>query len=385
MATTAAQQKAQAQQANMMARAVCVKNGLDMIQSIYNQTFSSSPAGQVINVPVRNVGLIKRFYVEVVFTFTPGAQNCTRTPFGAANVLSNVTFTDLSNQTRINTSGWHLNFLATARAGLGFGGAFTNDLPQSLGSNYAVMSVPSTATASTATTGRVFYEVPISYSDTDLRGAIWGNVVNATMNLQLTINPNFSVISTADPLLSVYQSAGAAAGSLTSVTVNVYQHYLDQIPPGSNGAPMVPMLDIATNYLLNNTVMTGITAGQDNTVPYANFRSFMSTFAVYHNTSTPVAGTDLHYWGLQSANYTNIWKMDPFQATLLSRQRVHDDFPAGVYYFDTRTKPLETVQYGNLQLLFNPVAASATAEVLVGYEMLALANVVTNAGSLYNT
>jgi hypothetical protein len=210
------------------------------------------------------------------------------------------------------------------------------------------------------------------------------------MNLQMTINPNFVVATGANPLLSVYSSSAAGTGVLSNVEINVYQNYLDQLPVAKNG-PVLPLLDLATAYLINNTVATGISQGQDFAIPYANFRNFMSTFAIYDNFgSSAVVGDEINYWSIQSANYTNIIKIDPFMSSLLTRNIVNDDFPAAPgrtsYYFDHRRKPISTIQYGNMQLVANPAAVqSPSSQMLVGYEALALINMITQAGSLYNT
>lgn len=375
-------QQANAPQNNLMARQAVLAQAINMWQSIYSNTFTTGP-GTVINVPVRNVGLIKRFVVEFVFSVTPGAamtQN--RTAIGMANALSNITFTDLNNQNRINTTGWHMHYLATARRQASFGAAFANDSPCGIGSNYPVITGPTAYNANT--TVRMFYEIPITYSDYDLRGGIYASVVNATMNLQMTINPNFFLASGVDATLAVYQSSGAVVGTLPSFTVNVYQNYLDQLPMTSQG-PVLPILDLSTAYLLNNTTVSGLVANQDNPIPYANFRDFMSTFAIYDNGALN-AGTDISSWKIQSANYTNIINYDPFMASLLTREIINDDYPAGAYYFDHRQKPISTIQYGNMQLVANlSNVAGSTSQILIGYEALALINMITQAGSLYGT
>ena len=382
-------QKMNPMEANMLARQAVLNSGIDMWQSIFTQVLSGDARNQVINVPVRNVGLIKRFVIEITGTIAQSAaETLTRTALGAANVLGNITFTDLSNQTRINTAGWHMHNLATARRQMAFGAAFTNDSPMMMGSNFVVISAPSSVT--TAQTFRMFYEIPLSYGDSDLRGAIYANVVNATMNLQFTINPNFVTASGTNPTLGVYSSSAAQTGAVTNVSINVYQNYLDQLPVAQNG-PILPLLDLSTAYLINNTVATGISTGQDFAIPYANFRNFMSTFVLYDNFGSASApGADINYWSIQSANYTNIIKVDPFMAALLTRQIINDDFPAvagrSMYYFDHRRRPINTIQYGNMQLIANPAQVqAATSQMLVGYEALAQINMITQAGSLYNT
>lgn len=376
--------------ANMQARQIVLANSIDMWQSIFTTVLSGNPRGQVINIPIRNVGLIKRFVIEISGSVAQAAaETLTLTKFGAANLLSQIVFTDLSNQTRINTAGWHMHLLATARRQMAFGAAFTNDSPTGYGSNFAVNSMPSPVT--TVQNFRFFYEVPIAYGDFDLRGAIYANVVNATMNLQLTVNPNIVVGSAGNPTQAVYISSTANdVGSLTNFAINVYQNYLDQLPV-TNAGPILPIMDLSVAYLLNNTVATGIAQGQDFAIPYANFRNFMSTFVIYDNFGSGTAiGAEMNYWSIQSANYTNIIKLDPFMVSLMTREIINDDTPAQAartsYYFDHRRKPINTIQYGNMQLIANPAQVQgSTSQMLVGYEALAQINMLTQAGSLYNT
>lgn len=376
-------------QQNAMNRAIVLGNSQNMWLPIFQQTFTSGP-GTIINIPLRNVGLVKRLVVEIAATTVQtAAETQTRTKFGPANFFSNILLTDLSNQTRINTTGWHLHMIATAKRQWAFGSAYTNDSPVAIGSNFPVMNAPASFT--TSQQWKHFVEIPVSYGDLDLRGGIYANVVNATFNLQLTVNPSFFVASTADPALAVYQSSIATLGTLTTFTITVHQNFLDQLPV-SGGRVVLPALDLGTAYLLNNTTVTGIVAAQDNPIPYANFRDFMSTCVIYDNFGyvTAPIGSDINYWTLQSANYTNLLKYDPFMSSLLTREIISDDFPAAngmtTYYFDHRAKPISTITYGNMQLIFNPAnAQGAASQMLVGFEALAYINQVTQAGSLYGT
>jgi hypothetical protein len=369
------------QQANMIARNAILASAKDMWLPIYTQLPAGTIAGQTINIPVRNVGLIKRFLVKITGTFVQAAaETYTLSKIGLANVLSNVQFTDLNNQQRINTSGWHLHYVATARRQAAFGAAFTNDQSAGIASNYPIMKV--TSPLSTIQTFTMYYEIPISYGDYDLRGAIYANVVNATMNLQLTFNPSFQVATGANATLAVWQSSATAVGTLAITDFRVYQNFLDQLPMTQNG-PVLPMLDLAHAYMLQNTALAGLVANQDNAVPFANFRQFLSTFVIFDNVGLNL-GTDIGYLALQTANYTNIFKLDPYTAKVIyEREIINDDFPAGVHYFDTRRQPIVTTQQGNTQLIVNPLTVTSSAsQFLVGFEMLALINQVTQAGSL---
>jgi hypothetical protein len=398
----AAQQTITPQQQNMLARQAVIRQAVDMTLPIFSQSYSAANnqgPGLVINLPPRNVGLIKRFIIEVSGIITPAASAATLTAIGGGNFFSQVVFTDLSNQQRISTTSWHLEAVATAKRRRPYASATALDAPSPFdtpgsrvpnpygyGNNTNAASCPASLTASTATPFRLFFELPLAYTDHDLRGAVYGNVTNATMNVQLTVNP---VLFTATGARNVQRGmySSAAAPTLTSFTVTVYQNFLDQLPIAQQGGPVLPLLDLSTAYLLNNTGISAIVVNTDNPITFANFRDFMSTTVIYDDPANYSTITSpINWWSLQSANYTNIMKIDAPVNYLLSRQIIGSDFPLGTYYFDWRNRPLSTIQYGNLQLLNNPatVTDNQTA-MLVGYESLALINMITQAGSLYGT
>jgi len=366
---------------NQQQRMAVLSNAVEMKQNI--QSLSVLPAQQtVININPRNVGLIKGFTIEVSGTLTNGATTvANRTNFGSANILKNIQFTDLNNNVRVNVPGWYLALLDSARQGWGYGGVYANNLPMGYANSWNIFAGPATIAASTDADVKFTYYLPIAYSGEDLRGSIYAAIVSATMNLQITINPTPFVGAT-DPIGALY--SGNAAGTWKAnapVTVNVYQHYWDQIPT-MNGGPILPILDLNTIYELKQTTLTGISAGQDFPVPYANFRDFLSTTAVYDNAGVFAAGTDINYWSLTSANYTNLFKVSPNIAALEARQTFMSDLPLGTYFFNHRNRPINTISFGNMELNLNASAASAGASLLVGFEAFAQVNQLTgSAGS----
>lgn len=377
-------------EANMQARAAVVRHSIEMTQPIYSATLAGSAIGQVVNIPVRNVGLLKRFIVRITGTFTAGAaETLTQSPHGIANLLSNVTLTDYANQVRVNTSGWHLHALASARRRRTYTAGYVNDTPNDYDNNWAVSSCPATIAPTVASPFRWWYEIPCCYADDDLRGVIYAGTVSATANLQLTFNTAAILGSGSDPTLAVYGSNLASAlGTLTAVQITVYQVYLDQIPVSEQGNLVLPALDLSQAYLIQNTVMSAIVPNQDNAIPYTNFREFLSTFAIFTQGTAGLNtayGTDVNRWKLRSANFTNIWEKDPYLVALENRRVFMNDLPRGTYYFESRAMPINTIQYGNQELVINPIAALGTSAVYVGYESMANINQVTVAGSLPNT
>ena len=388
-----ASQAQQLAQQNAIARQLIQAQGLEMVQQIYSGTVTPS-AQPIFNIQPRNVGLLRGFWIEVAAKMHDPNASGTPTPFSFANLLSTIAFYDLNNNLRHNTTGWHVKMIDTVRKGYPYLAGFTTPSNALYGGNawstfndVAAATLPTTAPASPNV--RCLYYVPISYTKDDLRGAVYAGVTNATMNLQLSLNyQGFSVANTGDPVNAVYQDqSGASTAVWDSATVTVYQDYIDQLPVGSNGAPILPLTDLSTVYELKNTSLTGLSVGQDFPVPYANFRSFLSTFFVYDNpTGTPVVsmnhGADINAIRLQAANFTNIINVDPYLFQSWSNDNVMADAPAGLYYLDTRRKPLNTNQYGNLELVINPSVVHAGASLLMGYEDFAIINTIQLAGSL---
>jgi hypothetical protein len=386
------------QDINRLQRQLVLKNGVEMTQQIFSTTIATLGAGtNVLNIPPRNVGLLKRFTIEMSGTATAVTSTSTATVLGFGRLIQNLQFVDLNNNVRINTDGVHLSVIKQVKSRENS----LSSLPISTIQTDAMLAGQFIASAaapnfpvinySLPTTGglafRAVFEVPIAYSDDDLRGAVYLNVVNATANLQITINPTpFSPNASTETTPYVWTSGAVAPGSVTALTVVVYQTYLDQLPVTPQGAVILPTLDLSTVYELKQTTLTGQVVSQDNPYPYANFRDFLSTFTVWNSTGLTAGlknGSDVSYWALQSANFTNIWKLGPLLASQRTREIIGSDFPLGCYYFSHRKKPLSTIQYGNLQLILNPASLTAgSCYQSVYVEDFALVNALTQAGSL---
>lgn len=369
------------QQQNMLARSIILANSIPRVQLIYSGTQNAANQS-LFQIAPQNVGLIKGFFVEVVATVnnTGAVTAITPSKFGAANILSNIQFQDLQNQTRINTTGWHLHFLNSVRGGRPYGQcmSFQSSPAVAYGNNFAGISMTQSIAAGASGTVTMLYYVPLAYGADDLRGAVFANVVSSSMNLQLQVN-TAAVVSAGDATSACYSGN---TGTVTNVTVNVYQSYLDQIPVSQQGGVVLPLQDLSTIYDIKNTTLTGMVANADFPVPYANLRDFLSTIAVYDNAGTLNAGTDINNFACQSANQTTFWRYTPVEASLRARMVLGLDLPNATYYFDSRGKPISTIQTGNTQFILNPSAVTAGASLLVGYEAFSYMNLVASAGSL---
>lgn len=382
---------AQVKTANLANRQAIVQSALKKQQQIFSQTFAPS-SQTVLNIQPRYAGLILGFYVDVEATLTLGTANGIRTAFGASNFIQQVLFQDLSNNNRIQTTGWHINAVNTAKAKMPFVSvrSVNTDYPVGYGEVFTanIAQAPATLTTAGATVSMLFW-IPLAYSEVDLRGAMWANVVNATAQLQLTMATSAQAFAghTADPTSAVYQyDSSGATGAISSYTVTVHQVYYDQLPTDQKGNQLLPVVDLSTLYMLQNTTVSGMVTNNDYPIPYANFRSFLSTIVIYDNQTGGTynaAGTDINYWELQTANFTNIFKYPGWFPGVFARDAINCDFPLGMYYFDSRKKPINTIQYGNQQLIINPKGTVNTgANALVGWEMFAITNTLVGAASL---
>lgn len=376
------------QQVNGLQRKLVLQKAVNMDQLLSSQTFN--PANQnIISVNPRNVGLIKKFTVRITGTVnnTDGALALNLTDFGASNILQNILFTDYTNNQRINTAGWHLNALNSYKHKKPFaaGWAVETDEMANFGETLKIVDMPTIINHGTSANIAAVFEIPLAYSDDDLRGAVYANLLNSTATLQLTFATANQMFTAAgvNSTLAVYN--GTASATFTNVTVTIYQNYLDQLPIGQQGV-ILPTLDLSTFYEIKNTSFNAISANNEFQIPYSNYRDFLSTIVIYnHDTSGDTgraAGTDINYWALQSSNLTYIWRKDPYIQSLLSRNILGCDAPLGMYYMPSRRKPISTTQYGNMELILNPSVATANAVALVGWEDLGYQNTLTQAGSL---
>jgi hypothetical protein len=253
--------------------------------------------------------------------------------------------------------------------------------------SWPILQGPTSITSGESATVRAVFEVPLCYSDDDLRGAQYYNLINATANLQLTLNPNVVTSNPNDNTFACYSGAAGSAGSVTSATVTVYQQLLTQLPTDQNGNVILPTLDIGQLYEVKNIAIGGLTQNQENNAPYTNFRSFYSTFAIFNNNGTNSGrtfGTDMNYWALKAANTIQIFQIDPLLAAQRSREEMMIDLPAGTYYFPSRRQPINTTQVGNMNLILNPssVNAGGTGYIQVMYEDFGSQNTIANAAAL---
>lgn len=374
-------------QYNSVARQQLIQQSILKKQMIYSFTGNPATINNTINIGgnfVRMAGLLIRFIVEVTATFAElGGGSTAATQFGAANLLSNAQFTDLQNNQRHNAPGIQFALASLMKRHYPWLTSFTS-AQKAFAGPPAVTDIAYATPPTTGATGsaRCVYEIPVAISGKDLRGGIFLGVYGAQLTLQLQINPN-PAPAAGDSTFAVFY--GADASSISSVTVTVYQEYYDQLPM-NNGAYVLPPLDISTVYQLTYTNFTNLTVGTDYYIPFANYRKYMSQSIIYNNSGTDGGlqkdGTDISYWAQVAANFTNIFKVEPLEQRRINREQFMCDMPDGLYIFRSYDKPVDTQNFGNMQLDINPSTAGGAAYAYVMSEFIAYQNQIGQAPSL---
>jgi hypothetical protein len=399
---TPAQIQQRQKASDVAATQAIVQSAVYRQQLVASATVFPASNPQAIIQPI-NVGLVLRYIITVTGTITnTGSTTITLTDTSLANLFgpNGIVYTDLNNYQRINTSGLHLTLVANGKRRRPLGATFAinnvgtvtaTNLSQMLNVNpaaWGVFSAPQTIATTASGTFRAVFELPLAYSNKDLRGAVWANVLNAVQQITLQFNTNICAAGTADTTYCIYSGATGSAASITSATYTIYQHYYDQLPTvqGKSGPiTLLPQLSLATVYELKQLRNSAVPANQEYYYPYSNQRSFLSTFAVWNSTGLAAGrtyGTDVSYWALLAANATYIWKLDPLEVARQSRDHLLEDLPAGIYYFPTREHNIATLQYGNVQLTLNALASAATDFLDIMLEDFALLNTLQGGASI---
>src|ERR1700730_9503448 len=410
----------QAFQANDAIRKAWLSSSAPLIQAVaFAAPTYAAGSATTVNMLGSATGLIRKFYLVVTGTLnaTSGVFLPTA-PFGITNLLSNITFTDLNTRVRHNTTGAHMHMIQAARRGWIPGMALTaaaiSEIANSTqgglskigggcswGSNYFACSAPATFTGGTSKNFQWTWELPVAYTDTDLRGCIWANQVTANNLWSFTINPNFFMSNqagAADLSASGYSTVtnpiSTTLPTLTNLKFTLYQDMFVQGPQDKNGNILLPQVDMAYSYNLLMVPAQALQANSDNVFFAAPNRQILSHMLLWDNYlyNTLPAGSDVTSINIQSANSLVVRQMEPGILAYWTRNLIGTDMPAGSaggsgttkfdftnYYIDTRRRPLNVQTSGNIGIYFNPNSVQGGAALNIGYEYLEIQSATFNA------
>lgn len=304
--------------------------------------------------------------VEAQVQNTHASEAAEILPFGAANLLSRIDYTDTSGYGRHQgLTGRGLELMNMARNASVVGGVHTlaADYGVTLGaggSDVAPAAIPFGTTARLSHT----FILPFAFSADNQTGAIATTLTQGQQTLKLTFPTKSEafVSASANPLKAIYKKGTLQFTDLRYTVTNVTKNR--GVP--SNINPSV----FANVYHIQEGATTALTAGNDKKVPLDNGRTHFNAFMVYDNGGALNRETDVTSLSVMHGGTQDVKRADPYIHNMFAKQTLRAGLPPATYYFNFRDDPQNTANKGgSIDLVFQPasVNAGATLYTVVDY------------------
>lgn len=335
---------------NLALRSALLQSAPRMRKSL--GSFTGGLPGQSTRVKLFNVGVTTKIYVEVIATYDVGTAAATASPKAPWNIANRVRLTDYDGTDRVNVSGYQLWVINSLRDKAPYG--YNN------GAKSSILDYPRIdTTVGTSRQAAFIIEVPVSYSDSDLRGAMLTQTAVGETWLSIDWNSAFFSNANAD---AVFNGAATTTISNVSITANVFQEYL--LPQSIGGQVPLPTLDFMTVYELGGTLKSAdnLAVGQEKLLNYPGVRQVIGAYFNFVNGGVMnAANVDISRFRL-IANGNNVLREYGAKDKLFD-QRIsltsNFDLAPGTYFETHQDKPIETALYGNVQYGITPSVVSA--------------------------
>ena len=353
---------AQLAQQNYANRANLIQTGLHMVKQL--QPVTASAIGGTMRIPLERIGIMTGIMLDVTIPVNITAT-ATASPFAPYNFFNSISYTDYAGLQRVVTSGYQLHALNSMRSARFVNNSRTGGI-LSLAETQLDTDILSLPTAIAVANITFSMYIPIAYDPaSDLRGAVLSQTIYG--DHYVTIQMPTAFVGT-DPLAYPYTAGTVALNTGASVSITAYQHYI--MP--QQGVANLPMIDLSTIYAIegNYSDSANITAGQSKYLNWPNNRAIMSACHIFDQGATggTLNGTDITKITLLGNSNTNIREMSPRYLRNAMRFQLGADFPNGVYWLSSRTQPITTQLYGNVQTKVDVATAAAGSYFLSQYE-----------------
>ena len=214
---------------------------------------------------------------------------------------------------------------------------------------------------------KFYIEVPLAFSEVDLRGAILAQTGSGEQYVTITWNEDFLQDGNDN---GVYNSDGSSGTcTVNSISVQVSQHYL--MPQQISGQTPYPMLDLLTVYEINGNrlIADNLTNGQERLIDYPNNRAIMGVYANYQNSNAMSNAIGQFRTIVNGNNVLTDMSLD--QQLMMQRRWLSGaDLKTGAFFFLHRGRVIETAQYGNVQVGLTPNASTTTPNLELMFESM---------------
>lgn len=359
-----ANQAAMAMQQNLALRQALLASAPPMRKFL--GAITGGAPGNTTRVKLFNVGVTTRIILDVSCRVDIGVATASPSQKAPFNIINRVKLTDFDSTDRINASGYQLWMLNCVRKRKVFG--YNN------ASQTGVLTSPSVPTAVGANQEiRFQLEIPVAFDPTsDLRGAMMTQTAVGEAYVSIDWN-NVLVQNGNDDAVYNGGATSTVVANAAGFTVNVFQEYL--LPQNIGGGVPLPFLDLATVYEFAGAMRSGdnISAGQEKLINYPNMRTVIGTYFNYLNNGVMnVASTDVAKIRLIANGNNVLREYNAIDKLFEQRDYMIDgaDLRRGSYFELHRQKPIETALYGNMQIGFTPLTATASnnTNIEVGFE-----------------
>lgn len=352
-------------QQNFVNRQNLLQTGLHMVKQLQPVSGPVAAMPTTLRIPLERMGIMTGIMLDFTVPVTVTAA-MTQSAFGPYTFVNSISYTDYAGLQRVVTDGYQLHVLNSV-----LGNKFMNNAASTAylgataetGIDTDILEIP-TANG----TANLYFSlyIPIAVDPkSDLRGAVLSQTIYG--DHYVTVNFANALVGT-DPLQFPYTAGTATIAAGASVTVQAYQHYI--MP--QNGVNNLPMIDLSTIYAVEGNYQdsSNVVAGQSKYVNWPNNRAIMSALHIFNQGATggTLNGADINRIILLGNSNTNIREMSPRYLRNRMRHFMYGDFPSGVYWLSSRSQPITTQLYGNVQTRFDIATAAANSYFLSQYE-----------------
>lgn len=347
---------------NYQNRLNLIQTGLHMVKKL--QPVTATALGGTLRVPLERMGIMTGIFLDITVPVNVTVA-ATASAFAPYNFVDNISYTDYAGIQRVNTDGYQLHALNCLRSH-GFpnnANKMSGYIPSETGIDTDILELPTAVAAS-----NLYFSlyIPIAYdAGSDLRGAVLSQTIYGDHYVTITLPTG--LVGT-DPLQYVYTAGTVALNG--NITVQAYQHYI--MPQTGVSAASLPMIDLSTIYAIEGNYQdtSNITAGQSKYINWPNNRAIMSAQHIFNNGATggTLNGTDITQIVLLGNSNTNLRELTPRYLRNQMRSTLGADLASGVYNLSSRTQPITTQLYGNVQTRFDIAMAAAGSYFLSQYE-----------------